>query len=374
MTKLSFVSLFGAFLIVSIGGCSMFGSKPADNSSPAMRDALEVPPDLARPAGNDDLLAGTAAKGANADSSNAAGATRTATANVTSTPAAAAPAPAAARVRLERDGAQRWLVVQDTPDHVWAAARSYMLRNNYKLTVDNPKTGLLETDWLDRPVQFSNPLGRIIASLSSTGLRDRFRVRVEPGRVAGTTEVYVSHQGLEQVVKDANSNLNVTETMWQPRASDPQMEADLLDKLMVDFGLDSQQAKNELASASTPRAQIAKNVLFLPQQDLDSAWRRVGQALDRSGVAIEDLDRNAGIYYVHYVSGVAKKESGLFGFLGSGNGSDADRKDDTSLDRFQVALKTQADGTNVTVRNVKGEVEDSTAGARLLELLYQQLR
>jgi len=380
MTKLSFVSLFAMLLVVTAGGCSMFGSKPADDSPAAVRGALEVPPDLARPAG-DDLLAGTASKGVASYSSYAAGAkdNQTAPANApvaTAAPATApaAPAPTAARVRLERDGAQRWLVVQDTPDHVWATAREYLLRNNYKLTVDNPKTGLLETDWIDRPVQFSNPIGRIIASLSSTGLRDRFRVRVEAGRVAGTTEVYVSQQGLEQVVTSKDASMGNVETAWQPRASDPLMEADLLDKLMVDFGLDSQQAKNQLASAATPRAQMAKNALFLPQQDLDSAWRHVGQALDRSGVAIEDLDRNAGIYYVHYVSGSTKKDRGLFGFLGSGNAQDSDRKDDNSLDRFQVALKTQADGTNVTVRNVKGELEDSTAGSRLLDLLYQQLR
>lgn len=378
MKKLAPGSLFAVLLVVTAGGCSLFGSKPADNSPVAVRGALEVPPDLARPAG-DDLLAGTSSKGATAYSSYAAKDSQTATANapVATTAPATSPAaatPTTARVHLERDGAQRWLVVQDTPDRVWATARDYLLRNNYKLTVDNPKIGLLETDWTDRPVQFSGTFSRIIASLSSTGLRDRFRVRVEAGRVAGTTEVYVSQQGLEQVVTSKDASSGNVSTTWQPRASDPQMEADLLDKLMVDFGLDSQQAKNQLASAATPRAQIAKNALFLPQQDLDAAWRSVGQALDRSGVAIEDLDRNAGIYYVHYVSGSAKKDSGLFGFLGSASSSDADAKKDSSLDRFQVALKTQADGTNVTVRDVKGEIDDSTAAGRLLDLLYQQLR
>ena len=352
----------------------MFGSKLAETSPAAVRSALEVPPDLARPAG-DDMLAGVKPKSATASGYAAGNGSPAATDSAPLATAAPAPAAAsAARVRLERDGAQRWLVVQDTPDRVWAAARAYLLRNNYKLTVDNSKTGLLETDWLDRPVQFSNPLGRFIASLSSTGLRDRFRVRIEAGRDAGTSEVYVSHQGLEQVVTSRDASSGNVETTWQPRASDPQMEADLLDKLMVDFGLDSQQAKNQLASASTPRVQLAKDTLFLPQENLDVAWRRVGQALDRAGVAIEDLDRNAGIYYVHYVSGVAKKESKLFGFLGSGNGSDTDRKADSSLDRFQVVLKTQADGTNVTVRDVKGELDDSPAGAGLLNQLYQQLR
>lgn len=368
MKRLFLVPLLGAVLVLNAAGCSMFGSKPADNSPPAARGALEVPPDLARPAG-DDMLAGVKPKNATA-SGNAAGPTTPA-----DTGAPVATVIPVARVQLERDGAQRWLVVQDTPDNVWAKARAYLLRNNYTLTVDNPKSGLLETDWIDRPVQYSNPLGRIIASLSSTGLRDRFRVRVEAGRVAGTSEVYVSHSGLEQVVTSKDVSMGNVSTTWQPRASDPQMEADLLDKLMVDFGLNSQQAKNQLASAATPRAQLAKNALVLPQEDLDAAWRRVGQALDRSGVAIEDLDRNAGIYYVNYVSGTAgKKDGGVFGFLGSGSASGSDDKNGAAQNRFQVALKTQADGTNVTVRDVKGEIDDSPAGTGLLNLLYQQLR
>ena len=397
MKRLFLFPLLGAVLVLNAAGCSMFGGKPADESPAAARGALEVPPDLARPAG-DDMLAGVkpktatasgyvagnaattagaaAAAPAPATAATAAGASTTASVPLATAAPVAVPAAApAARVQLERDGAQRWLVVQDTPDNVWAKARAYLLRNNYTLTVDNPKSGLLETDWIDRPVQYSSPLGRVIASLSSTGLRDRFRVRVEAGRVAGTSEVYVSHSGLEQVVTSKDVSMGNVSTTWQPTASDPQLEAELLDKLMVDFGLNSQQARNQLASAATPRAQLAKNALVLPQEDLDAAWRRVGQALDRSGVAIEDLDRNAGIYYVNYVSGTAgKKDSGLFGFLGSGSSSGSDDKNSAAQNRFQVALKTQADGTNVTVRDVKGEIDDSPAGTGLLNLLYQQLR
>jgi outer membrane protein assembly factor BamC len=150
------------------------------------------------------------------------------------------------------------------------------------------------------------------------------------------------------------------------------LEADLLARLMVDFGLDSQQAKNELASAATARAQLTKTGLLLTQIDMDMAWRRVGQALDRSRVVIEDLDRSAGIYYVHYIPHNGQKSSGgVFGLFGD---SSPDSKDDTSHDRFQVVLKTQADGTNVTVRDVKGDPDSSTSATELLQQLHQQLQ
>lgn len=357
--------ILAALLAFGLGGCALFGNK--DDKSPVrLRETLEVPPDLARPAG--DTLGAVPAGGSAAysDYSGKTGATDTPSA--ASQPSAAAPS----RVRLERDGAQRWLVVQDAPDRTWATARAYLLRNNYKLVVDSPQTGLLETDWIERPVRFSGVVSRIIASLSSTGLRDKFRVRVEAGRTPGTTEVYVSQLGLEEVVSGSSSGVGVTATTWQPRASDPELEADLLAKLMVDFGLDSQQARNQVASASTARAQLVKDALFLPQQDLDSAWRRVGQALDRSRVMIEDLDRSAGIYYVHYVQdGGQKKGGGLFGLFGGGSGDSGDSK---PQDRFQVALTSQATGSSVSVRDVKGSVDSSAEAAGLLQILYQQLR
>lgn len=358
-----------ALFLLGLGGCTAFSGGKSTDTPANTRAALEIPPDLARPAGDDTAVVAPGGAATLSDFAAKPGASTPAPA--AGAPATSVPSTTPARVRLERDGAQRWLVVQDAPDNVFARARAYLLRNNYKLIVDSPKTGLLETDWIERPMEFSGTFSRIVASLSSTGLRDKFRIRIEAGRVAGTTEVYVSQQGLEQVVKPNSSTPTVTETIWQPHASDPILEADLLARLMEDFGLDSQQAKNELASAATARAQRVKNAVVLVQQDFDSSWRRVGQAMDRAGVAIEDLDRNAGIYYVRYASGSGKKQgSGLFGLFGGST----DNKDDVPQDRFQVVLKTQADGIRVMIRNIKGESDYSAEAEALLQLLYQQLR
>jgi outer membrane protein assembly factor BamC len=352
-------------LAFSLGGCGLFGGQK-DGAPIKVREALEVPPDLARPAG-EDVTSGVPAGGAAAYSDYAAKAKEAPVA----APAQPAPAaPAAVGVRLERDGALRWLVVDDAPERVWAMAREYYLRNNIKLVVDNARAGLLETDWLDRPVEFSNLLGKVIASFSSTGLRDKYRVRVEPGRVAGTSEVVVSHQGLEEVVA-GGAGAGETSTRWQPRASDPAAEADMLAKLMVQLGVDAQQAKTQLAATAAERARLVTGGLLLPQEELDAAWRRVGQALDRSGVAIEDRDRSAGLYYIRFVDPGARKTV-RFSWLPSNVTVGDDNE--TTGGRFQVALKTQVEGVTLSVRNVKGDLDDSKTAERLLNLLLQQLR
>ena len=368
-------TFFAALLMLSLGGCTLFGDK--QEKSPAkLRAALEVPPDLARPAS--DGLSAIPSSGAAAYSDYAAksSASPAGNAGLASTNGKVAET-ASGKVRLERDGAQRWLVLQDSTEHAWVKAREYFLRNNIALTVDNPRTGVLETDWIDRPVKFSGVIGKIFASASSTGLRDKFRVRVEPGRAPGTTEVTVSHQGLAEEVAIA-SGVNVMQTVWQPRPADTEMEAELLAKLMVHFGMDEQQAKGQVAAADVTRAQLVKDELILPQDDLDAAWRRVGQALDRAGVITEDRDRSAGIFYVRYVdSGQAGKRQGILSWFNrdAGNASAGpDAKAEVTSDRYQIRLKTLTTGTSVNVFNVKGEPEKSTTGEKLLGVLLQQLR
>lgn len=368
-------ALFATLLMLNLSGCALFGDKP-ENSPAKLREALEVPPDLARPASDD--LAAVPSSGAAAYSDYAAKAPASPAGNASQASAnGKAAETASGSVRLERDGAQRWLVVQDDPERALAKARDYFLRNKMTLTVDNPQTGLLETDWIDRPVKFTGLFSKILASLHSTGLRDKFRVRVEQGRAPGTAELYVSYQGLVEVVVGENG-ANVTRTAWQPRPADPEIEAEMLGKLLVHFGLDEQQAKGQIAAAGVERAQLVKGELVLSQDDLDAAWRRVGQALDRAGVITEDRDRSAGIFYVRYMdSGQAGKRQGLFSWLRAdpGNASAApDDKNEVPSDRFQIRLKTMTAGTSVNVLNVKGEPEKSTTGEKLLGVLQQQLR
>jgi len=363
---------FISALLIGLGGCSLLGGHKTDNSPAKQREALEVPPDLARPAGDD--LAAVPASGA-AAYSNYTGKPPVASANPAISDAKTATA--GVGVRLERDGAQRWLVVQEDPARVWAKAREYFLRSYAVLTVDSPQTGVLESDWVDRPVKFTGVLSKVLASLQSTGLRDKFRVRVERGRVNGTTEVYVSHQGLTEVVVGQDS-ANVTRTVWQPRATDPEIEAEMLAGLLAYFGLDEQQIKSQPVSAKAARAPLMKGELILSQDDLDAAWRRVGQALDRAGVITEDRDRSAGIFYVRYVgSGQDGQRTGIFAWLlGSSDKANAasDAKDGVPSDRFQVRLKAATAGTSVNVHDVKGERDESTTARQLLGVLQQQLR
>ena len=83
-----------------------------------------------------------------------------------------------------------------------------------------------------------NTLGRLLGNLYDTGERDRFRTRVE--RTAGGSEIYVSHRGAEEVFV----GLTREATTWRARPNDPELEAEVLARMLVTLG-----AKDELALA-----------------------------------------------------------------------------------------------------------------------------
>jgi len=362
-----------------LSGCSLFGQAP-ESSPVKLREALEVPPDLARPAGDD--LAAVPPGGAAAYSDYAAktpAAASTAAAPVAASTAAvvAAPAdgkatqvvPASSSVRLERDGIQRWLVVQESPERITERVRGFFASRNLELAVDDPKSGIFETEWKERKINLgTNALTRALASMQSTGIRDKYRIRIEAGRTAGNSEIYVSHQGLEEVL--SGNTISGPSSSWQARATDLQAEADMLLALMTSFGMSDQEAKEQVGKAVAGNAIKVKDGLLLQRQDMDQAWRRTGQALDRSGFAIEDRDRERGIYYVYdrSAAGAAKKNTLFSGWLQIGEQSEVYE------DRFQVVLKTAEGGISLQVLNVKGERTGFKNGERLLDYLLQQLQ
>ncbi len=279
-------------------------------------------------------------------------------------------------VRLERAGSQRWLVVQRPPEQLWQAIRDFWQENGFVLTTDSSETGIMETDWAENrakiPQDFiRNTLGRLIDQAYDTGERDRFRTRLE--RTAGGTEIYVSHRGMVEVVRNNQAGSN--QTVWQPKPPDPELEADMLARLMVKLGVQEQQARAVVASApATARARaVTANGVQTVQldEDFDRAWRRVGLALDRTGFTVEDRDRSQGVYFVRYIEPNSQRttEPGFFGRLFG-------RTADTSgaAQRYRIAIRSQGAQTTVSVLNQQGTPETGASAQRIVTVLVDELK
>ena len=217
-------------------------------------------------------------------------------------------------------------------------------------------------------------LAKWLGTLYSTGTRDKFRIRLERGAQPGTTEVYIAHRGMEEVLVPNNTGAQGGDVRWQPRASEPEAEVEMLRSLVVHLGKTEEQAKTIVAQAPAPpseRARITRrgDDVFLNLEDsLDRAWRRVGLSLDRSGFTVEDRDRSKGVYYVRYID--PDKPSDRPGFFARMFGAE-DKKNN---EQYQIHLQTAATGTDVAVKGKDGAPESAKTGERILSLLYEQLK
>ena len=289
-----------------------------------------------------------------------------------------------ANMRIERQGAQRWLVTPMTPEQLWPQLQNFWKERGFTLTVDTAAVGVMETEWAENRAKLPkdlirSTLGPLVDSLYSTGERDKFRTRVE--RTATGTEVYITHKGLSE--EYANDRKDAT--VWQARPSDPQLEAEMLQRLIVKLGAKEEEAKtlvatgNATGTPTAPQGPARARVLsgqaaatLQVDEGFDRAWRRVGLALDRSGFTVEDRDRNQGLYFVRYVdpANAGKEEPGFFSKLFSFGKS----QNLSGPTRYRVAVKADGERSTVSVLGDGGSPENGEAGKRIVNLLLEDLR
>jgi outer membrane protein assembly factor BamC len=279
---------------------------------------------------------------------------------------------------IVRDKGRAWLVVKGDPAAVWSRAREFWLDAGFLIRRENPALGVLETDWVDSQVGapgdiIRNTISRVFPSAYSSSLRDRYRMRLEAGEQPGTTEIYITHKGLQEKLEGRTDEIQ--STVWEPRASDPGLESEMLKQMMIYLGATPQHAGQLLASqAPAPdKAELTKQgdgqPVLVIHDGFSRAWRSVGITLDRIDFAVEDRDRSAGIYYVRYNDPLKQQKKGFLSKLTFWSDDDTDE-----VTTYQIKLIDDGADTRVMVLTEKGEVEESVTPVRILTLLYEELR
>ncbi|OYD52753.1 hypothetical protein CGK74_16370 [Thauera propionica] len=366
-------------LSVALAGCSssLLESKRIDyKSARQMQQPLEIPPDLTAPT-RDDRFAVPDVSPRGVATYSAYSADRAGQPAASSGPEVLATPD---KMRIERAGTQRWLVVGGTPEELWPQIKDFWLELGFILNIESPEIGVMETDWAeDRakiPQDFVRAtLGKVLDGLFSTPERDKFRTRLEQGKDAGTVEIYISHRGMMEIYPTEAKD----STIWQPRPADPELEAEMLRRLMVRLGAEEARAEAALTQApAEERARIAAGsdgqVSLNMEEPFDRAWRRVGLALDRIGFTVEDRDRAQGLYYVRYVDPDADNKSPEKGFLSKLAFWRSDDKPAVGGSEYRLRVQGLGDNSRVTVMTREGGADSSETAKRMLGLLQNELR
>lgn len=354
-----------AGLVLTLAACSVLEGERIDYKSAGKAPSLEVPPDLTQ-------LSNESRYAVPGQPVTASGfqATRAA-----ATPAANAAVGALnlGDVRIERAGNQRWLVVNRPAEQLWGPVRDFWQESGFLLSLDQANLGIMETDWAENrakiPQDFiRNALGKALDGLYSTGERDRFRTRLERN-ANGSTEIFISHRGMIEVYSTRDKD----QTIWQPRPTDPELEAEFLRRLMVKLGTSQEQAKALVATGGAkPIARVGQSggvPVVQIDEGFDRAWRRVGLALDRTGFTVEDRDRSQGTYFVRYVApNPNKQEPGFFAKLFG-----ASAKENPPV-KYRIAVRSVADATTVSVLDASGTPDQSATAQRILQVIADDLK
>jgi outer membrane protein assembly factor BamC len=360
--------------IMAVLGCSAFDmfNKKVDYKTSSKLPPLEIPPDLARISADDRFaVPDTGGRGAAVYSeySKTPGRLQTDKNSLL---------PSIDNVRVERAGNQRWLVVPGSPAQIWTVVKEFWQEAGFIVNVEVPEAGIMETDWNEMRSQIKEGglrglISFAVNNVTSSSERDKFRTRLEVGN-QGTTEIYISHRRMEEEFASAAKD----RLIWQPRPPNPELEVEMLRRLMVRFGVDAEGAKTKVAAVSIdPQAKLIRGTdsgLLSLVDPFDRAWRRVGLALDRVGFTVEDRDRSQGVYFVRYIDpDTDVKTTESTSWLAKLKFWDNSAKVQ-SKEQYKVVVREAANATEVRIYEKGGSVQKSETIDRILTLLLEQLK
>ncbi len=349
-----------AALVLLVGCKSLgLGGKRIDYGAGAVQaPALEVPPDLTVPASDERYRVPQGDGGSVATfsgySKDGAAATQDGPGTVL---------PEVKGVRLERSGTQRWLAINDKPENVWPVVTAFWQENGMTIRSEDRAAGVMETDWAERRANIPQggirgAIGKVLENVYSSGERDQYRARLERGKDGASTEVYITHRGMEEILSDDKSA-----SKWQARPSDPELEAVMLQRLMARFG----GGETRASGAPGPVGAVTLHEIsdggriIVVSDAFDRSWRRVGLAIERAGLVVEDKDRAKGIYFLR----APKAESGWVDKLQFWK----DSKDTNT--RYRVNVKDGGTACEVSVTDQDGASDG--ASRQMIEAIYRNI-
>jgi len=225
------------------------------------------------------------------------------------------------KARLVRESSMRWLEVAMPIDAVWGQALLFFQRLGFKITKQDQAQGVMETDWQENRVNApGNWFSKLFKNVYDSGLQDRYRLRLERSSDAKHTLVFITQSGLKEVYGKADMQDLATTKGWEPRAPDPELESEMLQRFAIYIGSGKANIQRQVA-----KLKQQPEFASVTQQDgvaalrmnegFDRGWRRIGLSLDRLGVQVVDRNRTKAVYYVRFPENMLKTKEGLLSKL-----------------------------------------------------------
>jgi len=269
-------------------------------------------------------------------------------------------------VRLVREDNLVWLEIKSSPDKLWPQLQLFLQNTGFEIASEDKLVGIMETNWLENQADVPG------SWLNSAVLMDKYRIRLERSPKPDTTLVFIRHRGMREVHLSEFGSETV-DSNWEIRASDPELEAEMLQRFLVFGGMDKKQLAaitDDQTKSKNTRILTGKDgqVILEVKENFPRTWRRVGLALDRMGLVIEDRNRSAGVYYIRLPDNFdAENDKSWFAGLFGDKQAVAMKRD------YLLSIDASADKTEINIRARGQKTIDSKVAEKILSQVQNHI-
>jgi len=216
-----------------------------------------------------------------------------------------------ADIKVKKSGNRRWLEINKSPEIIWNLTQDFFKQKGFAINYMNPKTGIIETDFLEQNNEAPDQSVGLIRSLIRKGTGqsyslpfvDKYRARIEPINNGNKSELFLSLYSMEEVIKP--TLLKEANTIWVEKNKDIELETEMLYELMVFLGNDRSKAKEKIIQAqeeSKYQVEVKDAINGYAKLKFNSnfvdTWDNFAWALDQLNISIQDSDIKEKSFYI----------------------------------------------------------------------------
>ena len=286
-------------------------------------------------------------------------------------------------LRLESQSGLYWLSVEEPVDNLYQLVKNFWSAEGYRLVMDEPVIGVMQTEWVYKEEggekQAQSWWERLLATKDLSATQDQYKTRIERDEASGRSRVYIVHRGTEykHVIESGRSVSGDSDSDWHFRRNEPELEVEMLSRLMVHLGLEQSDVDRQLVSAKLfePRASLHFDVdeqspFMILNDAYHIAWNRVYHQLERLNFEIDSKEFSSGLltegFFVVNTEVVDGENSGGFFSFGA---------DDPEKRQIVLVLSEEThEITRVDIETIDGDYDQSPEGDQFLKFLYRHIK
>jgi len=287
-------------------------------------------------------------------------------------------------IQLESNGDMYWIRVEDPVDNLYQLAKNFWAAEGYRLIVDEPVIGLMQTEWIYKDEggkKDSIWYEKLFTSDDLSASQDQYRTRIERDSTSNLNRIYIAHRGTgytHVLGTESPGKDEYNDSEWAFRPPEPELEIEMLSRLMIYLGLQDDEVEQQQANIKLfkPRAVLSVDAdegsPFLIINDVyQIAWNRVFHQLERMNFDIVSFEFKSGlsgegVIFIKTPTLEVTEGEGFFSFQSE--------EKEGEIKLTLVFSEESNQTTRMILEDDTGQFDTSLEGSAFMKLLFQKIR